>query len=369
MSGTSVVDGREVVALCRDLGFALVGIADPSPTQWALELRRWLAEGQHGSMDYLVRHLEVRMDPGRLLAGARSAIMVGDLYHARGDPPSPAGSSAAPPRGRIAKYARGRDYHVVIRRRLHRLCDALRERFPESAFRAFVDTAPVLERELAARAGLGWIGKHTLLIHPRHGSFMLLGGVLTSLQITPPQGQRSVPDHCGTCTRCIDACPTQAISPYSVDASRCISYLTIERRGPIDPAFFESIGSWVFGCDICQDVCPHNRRPTGSPQGGSEGGREVLPEYAPRRDSFDLLEVLGWTEERRRRELEGTALKRATLAMFKRNALVAAAHELSRRADSALEARVREIAEDESESDLVRRTAREVAARIPARRG
>src|SRR5262249_20142541 len=143
--------------------------------------------------------------------------------------------------------------------------DSLRERFPAEQFRAFVDTAPVMEREHAARAGLGWIGKHTLIIHPRLGSYMLLGGVLTTMDIPAPAAQRRVTDHCGTCTRCIDACPTAAITPYSVDATRCISYLTIEHRGEIDPALHEGIGDWLFGCDVCQEVCPHN------------GGRDQTP--------------------------------------------------------------------------------------------
>lgn len=369
---------RDVLAQCRDLGFALAGVADASPGRWAREFKAWLAAGKQGSMAYLERNAEERLDPGRVLPGARSVVMVADRYATRGEAPqSRADELPASPRGRIARYARGTDYHVVIKKRLHALCDALRVRFPGAAFRAFVDTAPVLERELAARAGLGWIGKHTLLIHPKQGSWMLLGGVLTTLELEPPVEQEVVADHCGTCTRCIDACPTDAITPYSVDASRCVSYLTIERRGPIDPALHEGIGDWLFGCDVCQEVCPHNggkaaKQPATAGELRGKAAHEeeltrVRDEYRAERDSFDLLEVLGWTAADRSRELSGSSMKRATLDMFRRNALIVLGNELRRRPDPALASRVRRVSEDESEPELVRRTAREVAARIPTR--
>ncbi len=332
-------------------------------------------------MDYLARNVEERLDPRRLLPGARSIVMVADLYQSRAGASDTAERAGAPnqnpehPRGRIARYARGRDYHVVIKERLHHLCDVLRERHSEAGFRSFVDTAPVLEREYAARAGLGWAAKHTLVINPRVGSYLLLGGVVTSLDLEPLPEQEAITDHCGTCTRCIEACPTGAITPYSVDASRCISYLTIERRGPIDPEFFEPIGDRLFGCDVCQDVCPHNRekaaeQPAAAGERRSraadfENGALVREEYRARRASFDLLEVLGWTTEDRSRELSGSAMKRATLAMLKRNALIALGNELRRRPDPTLASRVRRVPDDESEPELVRRTAREAIARIP----
>jgi epoxyqueuosine reductase len=239
----------------------------------------------------------------------------------------------------------------VIKRRLHQLCDELRADHSGASFRAFTDTAPVLEREYAARAGLGWTGKHTLIIHPRVGSYMLLGGILTTLDIAFSE---PIPDHCGTCTRCIDACPTDAISPYSVDASRCIAYLTIERRPPIDPAFHEAIGGWLFGCDICQEVCPHNSaRAAPDP---------VAPEYAPRRASFDLLGVLNWSDDDRRAAFESSALKRATLAMMKRNALIVGGNELA--SDPGFLARARELAADQREHPVVRQTASAVLQRL-----
>ncbi len=308
---------------CERLGFALSGVCDAAPVARHAEFRAWLAEGKHGSMDYLARNTDARVDPGRVLPGARSVIMVADVYRLRGTREEAATEDAlANGRGTIATYARGRDYHKVIKKRLHLLCDELRGRFPTAGFRAFVDTAPVMERDLAQRAGLGWIGKHTLLIHPAIGSCFLLGGVLTTLEIK--SSAAPVPDHCGTCTRCIDACPTQAITPHSIDAGRCISYLTIENRGVIDDRFHSAIGNWLYGCDICQDVCPHNSvRPPGADTG------RMNPEYAPRRDSFDLLDVLGWTEDDRRREFAGTALTRATLAMMKRNAVIVAGNAIS----------------------------------------
>jgi len=257
--------------------------------------------------------------------------------------------------GKIARYARGRDYHDVIKKRLHALCDRLREEFPGEEFRAFVDTAPVLEREYAARAGLGWVGKHTLLIHPRVGSYLLLGGVLTTMELA--ENEEAVADHCGTCTRCIDACPTNAITPYSVDATRCISYLTIERREAIAEEFHGPIGDWMFGCDVCQEVCPHN-----SARGEGWEGARVLAEYSPRRAGFDVMEVLGWTEEDRRGAFSGSSMKRATLAMMKRNAIIVAGNVAGR--DPRVLQLLAQVVADTGEPEMVRGTARAVLARL-----
>lgn len=321
MPGSPDELGREALALCREHGFALAGIADCSPSARGEEFRAWLAAGKHGTMGWLAETAEDRIDPARLLRGARSIVMVADQYAARGrttDTPLPA------TRGRIARYARGRDYHRVMKHRLHAVCDALRARHPGEGFRTFVDTAPVPERELAARAGLGWIGKHTLLIHPQRGSWLLLGGFLTTLELRDADGA-AVTDHCGTCTRCIDACPTNAISPYSVDASRCISYLTIERRESMGTEFHGSIGDWLVGCDVCQEVCPHN-----SPRQDDAGSGRTHPDYAARRDSFDLLDVLGWDEATRRARFASSAMKRITLAHLKRTAALLLADRLAR---------------------------------------
>ncbi len=352
-------DGSNAVELALAMGFALAGVCGARESEHRVEFDRWLAQGKHGSMGYLERHADLRADPRRVLAGARSILLVADQYARRGerDPDLPSAH------GRIARYARGRDYHRVMKRRLHALADALRPRYPGAEFRAFVDTAPILEREHAARAGLGWIGKHTLLIHPARGSWLLLGGILSTADLRPSDPPRPFPDHCGTCTRCIDACPTRAITPYSVDASRCIAYLTIERRAPIDPEFFPAIGPLIFGCDICQEVCPHN-----SGRSDTFDAGEPAPEYAPRRDSFDLLEVLGWTPDDHRDAVRGTALGRARPDMLKRNAAIAAGNALRGRDIPALRARLEQLTRDEGEPDLVKDACRMVLDRVRASR-
>ncbi len=341
---------EKIVARCRELGFALAGVVPLAPTSRADELEEWLRAGMHGTMDYLARNTEIRKNPAKLLEGARSIIVVADQYASRNDP----GPDRAPAGlGTIARYARGRDYHKVMKKRLHALSDELSLTHAGEAFRACVDTAPILEREQAERAGLGWTGKHTLLIHPRRGSYLFLGAVLTTLELAPPRVQRRVPDRCGSCTRCIDACPTDAITPYRVNASRCISYLTIERRAPIPTALHDAMGGLVFGCDICQEVCPHNSQRRRAPTGTAHAA------YEPVRSGFDLLEVLGWDEEDRRAAFERTALKRATLGMFKRNAIIALRNTMRTNADA--RSRVEAMLDDEDE--LVRTTARDVLAR------
>jgi epoxyqueuosine reductase len=305
-----------VLSLCREAGFVLAGVCDASASERGQELRAWLGAGRHGSMGWLANHTDLRTDPARLLDGARSIVMVADLYASRAEDQA---EPPAPGRGRVARYARGDDYHKTIKKRLHAVCDALRERYPGEDFRAFVDTAPVPERELAARAGLGWIGKHTLLIHPRLGSWLLLGGFLTTMGLTPER--EAIADHCGSCTRCIDACPTDAITPYSVDARRCVSYLTIERREDIARDLQARMGDWIFGCDICQEVCPHNSVRDAAQLG--EDGARPAEWYGNHPGSFDLLEVLGWDADARAAALKGTAMKRATLAMWHRNAAIA----------------------------------------------
>lgn len=345
---------RDIIRRCLDAGFADAGVCGVEPSEHAAFFRRWLADDKHGEMAYLADHADVRTDPAKLLDGGRSVVMVADLYASRADNEDGDVPSGA---GRVARYARGRDYHTVIKKRLHAICDELRAAYPGAEFRAFVDTAPVMERELAARCGLGWTGKHTLTIHPKHGSYFLLGGFVTTLELDAPPGQRPTRDHCGTCTRCIDACPTDAITPYSVDATRCISYLTIEHRGAIEPGFFRPIGDWLFGCDVCQEVCPHN-----SPRPMAKltvRGRTVGEAYRPRAGSFDLLEVLGWNDEDRRERLQGSAMKRAKLNMLRRNAVICAGNSN----DARLRARVEQIAGELGEDPVVRETARAVLQR------
>ena len=316
---TCTVDESQSTQLIQralDSGFAVAGIAGVEASAFGDELREWLANHKHGEMAWLDRNTELRQNPDQLIDSARSVLMVADLYASRAgnvDLPLEVGQ------GRIARYARGKDYHKVMKKRLMALADQLREDHPEAGFKVFVDTAPVLERELAQRAGLGWTGKHTLLIHPHAGSYMLLGGIVTTLDLAVPESQRVEPDHCGTCTRCIDACPTDAITPYSVDARKCISYLTIEHRSPIDPELASGIGDWIYGCDICQEVCPHNSL--------RDDAAHSNPAYDSSRDRIDLLEVLNWSEDDRRKAFTGSAMKRAKLDMMRRNARIVAVNQ------------------------------------------
>jgi epoxyqueuosine reductase len=366
--------GREVVRACLGLGFAAAGIARAEESGWGDQLREWLAAGKHGTMEWMEEYLAERLDVRRLLPGAKSVMVVADAYAAAGtNEIEPECGSAE---GVIARYARGEDYHAVLKRRLKRLADTLRKlpEAKEAAFRSFVDTGPAMEREHAARAGLGWIGKHTLLIHPTRGSWFVLGGIATTLDIAGSPDAQRVVDHCGTCTRCIDGCPTQAITPYSVDARRCVSYLTIEHEGIIDPSLHAGIGQRLIGCDVCQEVCPFNQ-PGGQEHGQahevSEHTTGVNEAYQPARSvgaSLPLLEVLGWDEEARSRALTLSAAKRASLAMFKRNALIAAGNAILQGRDgSALLRRVREIAADDTENEVVRETAALVLARVELR--
>jgi epoxyqueuosine reductase len=351
--GTPRELGERIVRRCRELGFAACGIADASPTARGAELQAWLAEGKHGDMGFLEKMLDKLLDPAKELPGVRSVIMVADVYRSRNDPGDQPPSDG--PLGRIARYAQGKDYHAYIKKRLHVLNDELRILYPGNKFRTFTDTAPVLEREYAHRAGLGWIGKHTLAIHPGLGSYFFLGGTYTTLQLDPLPDQWVPRDHCGTCTRCIDACPTQAITPYSVDARRCISYLTIERLGPIDRSFHEAVGDWLYGCDVCQEVCPHNsprpREPLASP-----GDR-----YTPLRKGLSPLEILEWDEEGRRAAFHQSSMKRASLSMMKRNAIIVLTNLAVRDPDAswvpAAKARIAELASG-SEDAMIAETAR-----------
>jgi len=339
-----------------ELGFALIGVTRAAPSTRAAELRRWLADGKHGEMSWLAERVEEMVDVRTLVRGARSVVSVADRYH-DGKPDRVSADDAAT-RGRIARYARGKDYHDVIRDRLRKLGRAIREATPGCMTRLTGDIHPILEREQAARALLGAIGKHTLLIRPSFGSFFLLGEIVTDAEIAPsdapPTSADLEVDLCGSCTRCIDACPTKAITPWSVDASKCTAYLTIEHRGEVPAEYFGRTGDWWFGCDICQEVCPHSQPTRASRRAGSNSA------YAPRLDSVDLLEVLGWTEADRARLVVSSALKRATLPMMKRNALLALAslamHDATVR--TAVSMRCHAIASDTTEDDIVRAAAR-----------
>ncbi len=376
---------QTVHRLGASLGFAMIGIAPARSSPHQEHLRQWLAEGKHGEMSYLAADVEKRVDPAVLVPGAKSVICVADLYsptdagRGSGDQTTPSSRHESDPvmapLGRIARYAHGDDYHRVMKKRLHELADALRARWPDHTFRTAVDTAPTLDREHAHRAGLGWIGKHTLLIHPRLGSFFFLGEIITTLPLQPSDAPpKIVADHCGTCTRCIDACPTGCITPYSVDGSRCVSYLTLEHRGMIAADLQAAMGDWIAGCDICQEVCPFNQAETNTAHDRTAGMNAQIdplaqqaphPAYKPRRVSLPLLDVLNWSSEDRQRAFERSALKRLKLDQLKRNALIAAGNHLLKEDDALLRSKITAIANDESESDLLRRTATQTLERIP----
>jgi epoxyqueuosine reductase len=236
--------------IARDCGFELSGVALAAPVSDAETFLEWVAAGMAGNMRYLTDHrAEMRRDPRTLLPAARSIICVGKVYKQ----PEPA--------PHIAQYAMTRDYHEVMKANLERLASRMQEAFGPFEYRSFVDTAPLLERSYARLAGLGWIGRNTCLINQDLGSWLFLGELVTSLVLEP---DTPAPDRCGSCMRCIEACPTQALQPGGLrtvlDANRCISYYTIEHRGEIPEEKREGIGNWIFGCDICQDVCPWNNQ-------------------------------------------------------------------------------------------------------------
>ena len=241
----------EIKARALELGFLACGITDPSPPPHADHLDRWLARGYAGTMRYLHRQARRRKDPRLIVPEAISIVVVLDNYYS-----DESAEETAPPK--VARYARGQDYHMVTMQRLESLATLLRARGATVA-RAYVDAGPVPERELAQRAGLGWIGKNTMLIRPGAGSFCFIGSVFTDLPLATDRPFDI--DHCGSCTRCLDACPTGAlVEPRVLDATRCISYLTIEQKGPISDGLASRMEGWVFGCDICNDVCPWNFR-------------------------------------------------------------------------------------------------------------
>lgn len=284
-------------AEAETLGFSLFGVAPAEEIQTAAQFRRFIAEQRHGDMAWLARTLEKRLDARRVLDKAKSVVCLGLNYH---QPPPPR-------RGRIAQYALGRDYHNVLYRRLKKLCKVLAEWGGVS--RPYVDAGPVAEKPTAMRAGLGWQGKHTNLLNARAGNFFVLGVILTTHELLPDQ---PVKDRCGTCTRCIEICPTRAITgPYQLDARLCISYLTIEHRGPIPEHLRPLLGDHLFGCDDCLDVCPWNK--------WAQRTREAA--FDPR-EYPDPRELLSLSEETFAELFTGSPIKRTGRARLLRNACV-----------------------------------------------
>ena len=354
-----------IVQLGRELGFSAVGIADIALEREAEGFQAWIAADHHGEMEYMARHGSMRWQPDELHPGTQSVICVALDYWsagsvashdatAAGSAPSPLAGEGwgegktnraeprsshlprlpkppthlleargefsdaiktleAPQRAYISRYALGRDYHKVLRNKLQAFAETISTQIAPHDFRVFTDSAPVMEIPLAVKAGLGWRGKHTLLLNRERGSMFFLGEIYTSLKLAPPSPQN---DHCGSCTACIDVCPTQAIlGPHRLDARKCISYLTIELKSAIPVQFRKAIGNRIYGCDDCQLVCPWNKFAQRTP----------IPDFEPRNglDSAMLVELFAWTEADFNERLQGSPIRRIGHERWLRNIAVA----------------------------------------------
>ncbi|WP_295459178.1 tRNA epoxyqueuosine(34) reductase QueG [uncultured Thiodictyon sp.] len=296
----------------RELGLQQVGITDTDLSAAEARLADWLAQGYHGDMDYMARHGTRRARPEELVPGTRSVI-VARLDYLPQPPTAMAAALADPARAFISRYALGRDYHKVLRRRLQQLADRITAAIGPFGHRVFVDSAPVLEKPLAQRAGLGWIGKHTNLIDRHAGSWFFLGVIYTGLVLPPDLPGR---DHCGRCRACLTACPTGAIvAPYRLDARRCISYLTIEHHGSIPEPLRPLLGNRIYGCDDCQLACPWNRFARLSTE----------PDFRPRAGlaTATLIKLFAWDEPTFLARTEGLAIRRIGHERWLRNLAVA----------------------------------------------
>lgn len=297
----------------RELGFVACGIASAGEDPLRAErLEQWLGEGHHGSMDWMETRLEHRRSPQGLWPEAQSVIALGMSYAPEHDPMALEGIGD---HARISVYAQGKDYHDVVKKRLKALARWLVAEEPEAEVKVFVDTAPVMEKPLGEAAGIGWQGKHTNLVSPEHGSWLFLGAIYTTIDLPLSQPQR---DQCGSCRACLDCCPTDAFpAPYQLDARRCISYLTIEHKGPIAEEFREALGNRIYGCDDCLAVCPWNKFAD-----EAHAMREFLPRaelVAPR-----LAELLKLDDAGFRALFSGSPIKRIGRDRFVRNCLYAA---------------------------------------------
>ncbi len=302
---------RDIKQWARELGFQQAGIADCDLSAAEPKLMAWLEKGWHGDMDYMARHGTARSRPSALVPGTLRVISARMAY-------LPEGARAVedvldePDRAVFARYALGRDYHKVLRHRLQQLADRISAAIGEFQYRVFTDSAPVMEVELAVKAGIGWRGKHTLLLNREAGSYFFLGDIYTDL---PLPVDTATGEHCGTCAKCISVCPTQAIvAPYQLDARRCISYLTIEHKGSIPENLRPLIGNRVYGCDDCQMVCPWNRFAQASNE----------PDFAVRNglDNATLVELFAWSESEFNDKLAGSAIRRIGYERWLRNLAV-----------------------------------------------
>jgi epoxyqueuosine reductase len=316
MSPSTAIDyatlASDIKRWARELGFAEAGISGVALGDDEQHLQRWLADGHHGEMEYMARHGAKRARPAELEPGTRRVISVRMDYV----PPGTRGAWEVirdGEAGYVARYALGRDYHKLMRHRLQKLAERIHGVVGDFGYRAYVDSAPVLEKALARNAGLGWIGKHTVLINRRAGSYFFLGELYTDLPLPVDEPASA---HCGSCSRCIEVCPTQAIlAPYKLDARRCISYLTIELKGSIPEELRAPIGNRIFGCDDCQLVCPWNK----FAQEATE------PDFAPRHslDGAKLIELFAWSEQDFLQRTEGMAIRRTGYEGWLRNIAVA----------------------------------------------
>ena len=298
---------EDIRAAARRLGFQLCGFARAGVAPHAAYVRQWVAGGNAGGMQYLARRLSQRLDPRHAVPTVRSVITLGYRYL---PPPVPPIDWQRELRGRIASYALGADYHRIVADRLRALAAQVGTLHPGALLRPAVDTSAVLEREWAALGGIGWFGKNTNILHNEDGSYFFLGELLTDIELEPDP---PLADHCGTCTRCLDQCPTSALKPgYALDARLCISYLTIEHRGPIPVGLRDKMGNWVFGCDVCQEVCPWNEKLVR--ERGAAAAADLSP-YLP-----DLARL---SDQQFRNRFRGSAIRRATRAGFVRNVMVA----------------------------------------------
>lgn len=298
----------------QQLGFQQVGITNVDLSTDERRLAKWLKGGHHGTMHFLAKHGKLRTRPERLIPGTVRIISV-RMDYLPSSAESANGVLADKRRGYISRYALGRDYHKMIRKRLKKLADYISTQVEDHGYRVFTDSAPVLEKALARKAGIGWVGKHTLVINSKAGSHFFLGEIYTNIPL-PVDESHEHDNYCGTCNACIDVCPTQAIiAPYKLDAKRCISYLTIENKGAIPVEFRKAIGNRVYGCDDCQLVCPWNKfsHPTAE------------ADFAPRHglDNPQLVDLFGWDEQTYLSKTEGMAIRRAGYEGWVRNIAVA----------------------------------------------